>query len=382
MSYKKIGDYIQVVSNKNKDLKVTNLLGVNIFKNFMPSVANQSGLDLSKYKIISKGQFATNLMHVNRDEVLPVALYTADEPALVSPAYKTFEVIDENELLPEYLMIEFQRPEFDRKAWTYCDSSVRGGLDWDRLCEIEIPIPHIDEQRKYVNLYKGLLNNQKTYQNSLNDLQLICNSYMDTLKAKFLEPIGELVELVDKRNTDGANTNLLGINVNKEFMPSKAKTTESNLVKYKLISKGEFAYSAMQVGRDETVRVVLYSFDEPAIISPAYSVFKVKDEVELLPEFLMLWFYRPEFNRFGWFISDSSVRASLEWERFCEIQVPVPDLKVQEAIVTIYHTLETRKRINEQLKDSVKPLCPVLMRGVVENIKSNPTSANNAQVQA
>lgn len=374
MNYKRIGDYIQVVSNKNKDLEVTNLLGVNIFKNFMPSVANQSGLDLSKYKIISKGQFATNLMHVNRDEVLPVALYTDDEPALVSPAYKTFEVIDENELLPEYLMIEFQRPEFDRKAWTYCDSSVRGGLDWDRLCEIEIPIPHIDEQRKYVDLYKGLLNNQKTYENSLDDLQLICNSYMDTLKSKFLEPIGDLVELVDNRNSDGSNTNLLGINVNKVFMPSKAKTTESNLVKYKLISKVEFAYSAMQVGRDETVRVVLYSFDEPAIISPAYSVFKVKDDVELLPEFLMLWFYRPEFNRFGWFISDSSVRASLEWERFCEIQVPVPDIKVQEAIVTIYHTLETRKRINEQLKDSIKPLCPVLMRGVVENIKPKPVA--------
>lgn len=376
MSYKKIGDYIQVVSNKNKDLEVTNLLGVNIFKNFMPSVANQSGLDLSKYKIISKGQFATNLMHVNRDEVLPVALYTDDEPALVSPAYKTFEVIDENELLPEYLMIEFQRPEFDRKAWTYCDSSVRGGLDWDRLCEIEIPIPHIDEQRKYVNLYKGLLNNQKTYENSLGDLQLICNSYMDTLKSKFLEPIGDLVELVDNRNSDGSNTNLLGINVNKVFMPSKAKTTESNLVKYKLISKDEFAYSAMQVGRDETVRVVLYSFDESAIISPAYSVFKVKDDVELLPEFLMLWFYRPEFNRFGWFISDSSVRASLEWERFCEIKVPVPDIKIQEAIVTIYHTLETRKRINEQLKDSIKPLCPVLMRGVVERLESEKMVVN------
>ena len=136
MSYKRLGKYIRVVSNKNKDLTVTNLLGVNIFKNFMPSVANQTGLDLSKYKIIKKGQFATNLMHVNRDEVLPVALYTEDEPALVSPAYKTFEVIDEEELLPEFLMIELQRPEFDRKAWTYCDSSVRGGLEWDRLCEM------------------------------------------------------------------------------------------------------------------------------------------------------------------------------------------------------------------------------------------------------
>ena len=369
MSFKRLGDYIQKVNNRNKDLAVSNLLGVNIFKNFMPSVANQSGLDLSKYKVIQKGQFATNLMHVNRDEVLPVALYTDDEPALVSPAYITFEVIDESELLPEFLMMELQRPEFDRKAWTFCDSSVRGGLEWDRLCDIEIPIPDIDEQRKYVALYKGLLTNQKVYENSLADLQLICNSFMDTLKERDLKPLGNLVELVDNRNTDGKVSNLLGINVDKAFMPSKAKTTKENLIKYKVIQNGEFAYSAMQVGRDETVRVVLYTFEEPAIISPAYHVFRVKDGNEVLPEFLMLWFYRPEFNRFGWFISDSSVRASLEWERFTDIKIPIPSIEKQEAIVTIYHTLETRKRINEHLKESIKPLCPVLMKGVVESLE-------------
>jgi len=98
-------------------------------------------------------------------------------------------------------------------------------------------------------------------------------------------------------------------------------------------------------------------------------VFEVIDKTVVLPEFLMLWFYRPEFNRYGWFISDSSVRASLEWERFKEIQIPIPDIKIQEAIVTIYHTLETRKRINEQLKNTIKPLCPVLMKGVVESMK-------------
>jgi type I restriction enzyme S subunit len=141
---------------------------------------------------------------------------------------------------------------------------------------------------------------------------------MDTLKERDLQPIRNSVELVDNRNSDGSNTNLLGINVKKVFMPSKAKTTKTNLVKYKIINKGQFAYSAMQVGRDETVRVVLYSSDVAAIISPAYSVFQVKKDAEILPEFLMLWFYRPEFNRYGWFISDSSVRASLEWERFCD----------------------------------------------------------------
>jgi type I restriction enzyme S subunit len=377
MSYKRLGDYIQLVDKKNKDLAVTNLLGINIFKNYMPSVANQSGLDLSKYKVVSKGQFATNLMHVNRDEVLPVSLYTNEQPALVSPAYKTFEVIDENELLPEFLMMEFQRPEFDRKAWTYCDSSVRGGLEWDRLCDMEIPDINIDEQRKYVALYKGLLSNQKVYENSLGDLQLICDTYMDTLKERDLQPIRGSVELVDNRNSDGSISNLLGINVNKVFMPSKAKTTEANLVKYKIINKEQFAYSAMQVGRDETVRVVLYSSDEPAIISPAYNVFQIKKDAKILPEFLMLWFYRPEFNRYGWFISDSSVRASLEWERFCDIEIPVPDKKIQEAIVTIYHTLEARKKINEQLKESIKPLCPVLMKGVVESLEPRIIEANH-----
>lgn len=369
MSYKPIGKYIQLVDNRNTELEVTNLLGINITKNFMPSVANVSETDLSKYKIIQKGQFAYSAMQVGRDETIRIALYTNDESAIISPAYSVIEVIDENELLPEYMMMWFQRPESDRYGWFISDSSVRASLDYERLCEIEIPIPHINEQRKYVALYKGLLSNQKVYESSLEDLQLICNSYMDKLKTKSLQPIGELIQLVDNRNTDGSNANLLGINVNKVFMPSKARTTESNLVSYKIIKKGQFAYSAMQVGRDETVRVVLYSFDEPAIISPAYSVFEVKKNAKVLPEFLMLWFYRPEFNRYGWFISDSSVRASLEWDRFCDIKVPVPDVKEQEAILTIYHTLESRKRINDQLKASIKPLCPVLMKGVVESLE-------------
>jgi len=369
MNYKRLGDYIQLVDERNKDLTVTNLLGINIFKNFMPSVANVSGTDLSKYKVIRKGQFATNIMHVGRDEKLPIAFYNDDSPAIVSPAYKAFEVINEKELLPEYLMIEFHRPEFDRLTWYYCDSSVRGGLDWERFCDIKIPIPNISEQKKFVAIYKSLLNNQKVYEDSLDDLQLICDNYMDTLKdIENQTPLGELVELVDKRNSEDKVKTLLGINVNKVFMPSKANVTKSNLPKYKIIQKGQFAYSAMQVGRDETVRVVLYSFDEPAIISPAYSVFQVKDNDIVFPEFLMLWFYRSEFNRYGWFISDSSVRASLEWERFTDIKLPIPSIEKQKAIVTIYHTLETRKKINQQLKDSIKPLCPVLMRGVIEEI--------------
>ena len=370
MSYKRIGDYIRLVSNRNSDWAITNLLGVNIYKNFMPSVANTSGVDLSKYKIIRKGQFATNIMHVNRDEILPVALYQNDEPAIVSPAYMTFEVIDENELLPEFLMMEFQRPEFDRRAWTYCDSSVRGGLEWERFCEIRIPIPDINEQRKFVALYNGLLTNQKTYENSLTDLQLICNSSMDKLKhIDNHQPLGELIQLVDTRNRDLIITRLLGVNINKYFMASVANTSGVDLTKYKIIKKGQFATNIMHVNRDEILPVALYQDEEPAIVSPAYMTFEVIDEKVLLSEFLMMWFHRPEFDRRAWTYCDSSVRGGLEWSRLCDIKIPIPDIKVQEAIVTIYRTLETRKRINEQLKNTIKPLCPVLMKGVVESTK-------------
>jgi type I restriction enzyme S subunit len=120
--------------------------------------------------------------------------------------------------------------------------------------------------------------------------------------------------------------------------------------------------------RDEILPVGLYQNDEPAIVSPAYTTFEIIDNDKLMPEFLMLEFLRPEFDRRAWTYCDSSVRGGLEWDRLCEIQIPIPDIKVQEAIVTIYHTLETRKRINGQLKNTIKPLCPVLMKGVVEGI--------------
>lgn len=369
MSFKRLGDYIQKVNNRNKDLAVSNLLGVNIFKNFMPSVANQSGLDLSKYKIIQKGQFATNLMHVNRDEVLPVALYTEDEPALVSPAYITFEVIDKNELLPEFLMMEFQRPEFDRKAWTFCDSSVRGGLEWDRLCDMEIPDIDIDEQRKYVALYKGLLTNQKTYENSLDDLQLICDTYIeDLIKKEPLKRLGEYIQQSDERNRDLQVSFLQGVSTSKVLIETKANTSGVNFSNYKVVRTGEFVYVADTSRRGDKIALAMNSA-EPCIVSAIYTVFKVIKPEELLPEYLYLYFQRTEFDRYARFNSWGSARETFDWADMCDVKLPIPSIEKQEAIVTIYHTLETRKRINDQLKESIKPLCPVLMKGVVESME-------------
>ena len=369
MNYKRLGDYIQLVDNRNKDLKVTNLLGINITKNFMPSVANVSGTDLSKYKIIQKGQFAYSAMQVGRDETIRLALYTDDEPAIISPAYLVIESKDENELIPEYMMMWFQRPESDRYGWFISDSSVRASLDWERFCEIEIPIPDITEQRKYVALYKGLLTNQKVYENSLADLQLICDTYIeDLIKKEPLKRLGEYIEQSDERNTENKYNSVKGMSVLKEFRSPSRKVNMKNLSNYRVVHYNEFGY--VQTTNNEKVLIVCLSkFDEPIIISSIHIVFRVKDEKVLLPEYLHLYFKRKDIDRYARFHSWGSARETFNWDDMCSIQMPIPSIEKQEAIVTIYHTLETRKRINEQLKESIKPLCPVLMKGVVESME-------------
>lgn len=369
MSYKRVGDYIHLVDNRNKDLAVTNLLGINITKNFMPSVANISETDLSKYKIIQKGQFAYSAMQVGRDETIRLALYTDDKPAIISPAYLVIEVNDENELLPEYMMMWFQRPESDRYGWFISDSSVRASLEWERFCEIQIPIPDINEQRKFVALYNGLLTNQKTYENSLADLQLICDSYIENLiKTEESRVLGEYIEQSDERNNDLQIDNLIGISVNKVFMETKSNKDQLDLSNYKIVRPREFGYVSVTSRNGEKISIAILD-GEAGLVSSTYTVFRVKDTSILLPEYLFLFFKRSEFDRYARFHSWGSARETFDWADMCNVKLPIPDIKVQEAIVTIYHTLETRKRINEQLKNTIKPLCPVLMKGVVESMK-------------
>ena len=155
-NYDALGNYIRMVDTRNTDFVTEQVLGINIDKYFMPSVANVIGTDLSKYKLITKGKFACNPMHVGRDERLPVALYTEDEPAIVSPAYFMFEIIDSSILNEDYLMMWFRRPEFDRLCWLRTDGSVRGGITWDDICRMKVPVPPLNEQIEIVQSYQAI----------------------------------------------------------------------------------------------------------------------------------------------------------------------------------------------------------------------------------
>ncbi|MCX2837264.1 restriction endonuclease subunit S [Salinimicrobium sp. MT39] len=160
-SYKTLGEYIRQVKVRNSDLSITEPMGINISKFFMPSVANTKGTDLSKYRVVKNGQFAYNPMHVGRDEVLPIALLKGKTKIIVSPAYVVFEIIDKKALLSEYLMMWFRRKDFDRNAWFTTDNSVRGGFSWESLCELKLPIPSPSIQQEIVDEYNTVVNRIK-----------------------------------------------------------------------------------------------------------------------------------------------------------------------------------------------------------------------------
>ena len=200
-NYDILGNHIRLIDTRNRESITDRVLGINIDKFFMPSVANVIGTDLSKYKLITKGKFACNPMHVGRDERLPVALYDEEEPAIVSPAYFMFEVVDNSILNEDYLMMWFRRPEFDRICWLHTDGSVRGGITWDDICRLELPIPPIENQLEIVNSYKAITERialkQKINDNLANQISAIYDDYFvqykcSTVTSYIDSPLGKI----------------------------------------------------------------------------------------------------------------------------------------------------------------------------------------------
>lgn len=361
----KIGQLITVVDERNS-LGIRDFYGININKELMPTAASTDGLDESRYKVVRKERFVYSGMQTGRDKCIRISMYTKETPIIVSPAYTTFEVTATDKIIPMYFFMLFLSKEKDRLGWFLSDSSVRSNLDWLVFCDIDIELPAITVQQRYVDIYQAMLANQQCYERGLEDLKKAVFAEIETIKHTANKvPVGELLEEVDVRNRDEQIQEIQGINIDKVFMPSVADASSVNLKNYKVVHKGQFAYSSMQTGRDECIRIALFDKEEPIIISPAYSVLQPKSE-DVIAEYIMLWFLRPETDRLGWFASDASIRANLDLGRFYEIEIPLPDTKKQRAIADIYSAFVARREINERLKAQIKDICPILIKGSLE----------------
>lgn len=361
-----VGGLITLVDERNYDGRFTKFYGINNNKEFIPTVANIEDLDCRKYKVLRNHRFLFSGMQTGRDECIRIGLYKFDDPVIVSPAYTTFEIANSDVVLEEYFFMCFLRKEMDRLGWFVSDSSIRSNLDWDRFCEITLNLPPLSVQKKYVEIYNAMLANKRTYRQRLDDLNTAITANIEEFKRNVqFVPLGILLEEIDVRNSDGIISNVKGINLNKEFMPSVANLSKTDLTKYKVLSKNQFAANFMHVMRDKKIPIGLYHSEEPCIISPAYPVFKVKTD-NVLEEYIMLWLNRPESDRYAWFISDSSIRGGLEMSRFYEIEIPVPPLPSQKAVVNFYNARYLIQKNISTLDDMLKDICPILIKGSLE----------------
>ena len=362
----RLGDYIRrsTVNNRNLQYGDDLIVGVNNTGVFTTPKGSTNGVNLKPYKIVETGAFVYNPTRLDLGSIA----YRTEGLCIVSHLYMVFYLTDEGKKIidPQWLFIYFRRKEFQREVTFRNFGSQRPEFNFEDMSDIVILLPPIDIQQKYVAVYNAMLANQQSYERGLEALKLTCETLIDAYKHKAPKvSVGDILHEVDNRNIDNRITDVQGININKQFMPSVANTTGVDLSKYKVVQKGQFSFSGMQTGRDQCIRIALLHEDTPIIISPAYSVFEMKRE-DILAEYVMMWFSRKEVDRLGWFMSDASIRTNLDMERFYEIQIPVPDLEVQKSIVEIYQVYNSRKKINEKLKTQIKDVCPILIKGSIE----------------
>ena len=366
-----IGQLIELTTetNENKLFGSDDVRGMTITKQIIPTKADVSTADLGKFLVIRPNEFVFNPR--THGKHIGFGYNDTVESFIISWNNIGFRVKEEMKeiISSEYLFLHFNRDEWDREACFRSWGSSTEVFTWEALCEMELELPDLPTQQKYVDIYKAMVANQQSYERGLEDLKMTFDVLIDEIKHKSdFKPVHDLLQEVDNRNEDGVITEVHGINISKQFMPSVADTNGVDLRKYKLVKKNQFAFSGMQTGRDECIRIALNKDDAPVIISPAYTVFEAKDK-SVFEEYIMMWFSRKESDRRGWFVSDSSIRSNLDLDRFYEIQIPIADEKTQKSIIEIFNVYTSRRNINEQLKAQIKNICPILIKGSIEEGK-------------
>ena len=357
----KLGDYIELYSEKCNISNLTpdEVSGVNRDKEFFEP-SKQVGNNTSNYKVVPPNYFACNLMHIGRDVVLPIALNDTVKNKIVSPAYTIFKLKDERTIIKEFLFIFLKSPEIDRFFWFHCDSSVRDGMDWSTFCDIEIDLPPIEIQRKYVAIYKGLKDNLKVYQSKLDDLKLVYEGYIE--KNGIRKQIGDLISEVNKKNINGLYKLEKGVSIEKKFISTKASS--SDISKQKIVDTNTFAFNSNTSRNSDTISIAL-NLGEPCIVSNTYVTFRV-DETKVNPKYLFLWFRRKEFDRFARFNSWGSARETLSIDEIKEYKINLPTLGIQNNIVKILDIYFNRKLFVDKLKQTINGICPILIRGAIK----------------
>lgn len=366
----KLGDLLMRNSEENKDLiyGISDVRGVRNAKGISNTKIDVSGRNLKTFLVVRPGGFIFN--HRVHDK-LGLGYNTSDETYIFTNDYVSFYVKPEVKnriLLPDYLYMWYLRPEFDRYMLFKTYGSATLFFSWDNMCELEIELPDLPTQQKYVDVYNAMVANQQAYERSLEDLKLTCDAYIENLRRRIpCERIGRYITECNAKNDIGLTLDFVrGISTDKEFIDTKANMDGVSLSNYKIVSPNEIAFISDTSRRGDKISLAINSSKETYLVSSISTVFRTNSD-HLIPQYLFLFFLRSEFNRYSRFHSWGSARETFDWDAMCDVQIPIPDIEIQKSIAELYTVYNKRKKINEQLKAQIKNICPILIRGSLED---------------
>ena len=310
----RIGQLIELTTeiNSQQVYGPDDVRGMTITKEIIPTKADVASTDLSKFLVIHPGEFVFNLRTHGRH--IGFGYNTSGESFIISWNNIGFHVKPSMRgvVSSEYLFLHFNRDEWDREACYRSWGSSTEVFSWDALCEMELNLPTLPVQQKYVDIYNAMVANQKAYEHGLEDLKLVCDGYIEDLRRKMpCEKIGHLIHRYDERNGKNGTKNVLGISTSKQFREPTVKVNKDDLANYKVCHPRQIAF--VQTTHNE--KVFTYAFNnttEDIVVSSVNEVFSI-DEEKLLPEYLCMYFNRAEFDRYARFHSWGSARETFTW---------------------------------------------------------------------
>lgn len=367
----KLGVLIEQSDARNDDLiySLDDVKGISIQKCFIETKADMDGVSLRPYKLVEPDSFAYVTVTSRNGEKITLAHNVTDNTYIVSSSYIVFKVINKNIILPDYLFMYFNRPEFDRYSRFSSWGSARETFSWEDMCDIEIELPSIDIQQKYVDVYNAMLENQKNYERGLDDLKLVCDAYIEELRREInSEPIGKYICEIRNKNESNLSLKNRSVSNTKIFIDAKeAVVSGAETSNYLIVENMDFAYNTVTTRNADKISIALNK-DGRCLVSPIYTVFRVVKE-GLLPDYLFLWLQRSEYDRFARFESWGSAREVFSFTTLSETKIPIPNINKQKSITYILNAFEERRSINEKLKSQIKNLCPILIKGSIEEAK-------------
>lgn len=363
MTLSRLGDYIELVDVRNYDglYSVSELRGISINKVLTPTKADTSNLNLKPYKIVKHNWFTYCTVTSRNGNKISLA-YNDAEDCIVSSINPVFKVKDETKLLPRYLMMFFNRAEFDRYARFNSWGSARETFNWEDFCNIELNIPSIEIQKKYVAIYEGMLANLRSYEKGLDDLKLVCDGYIEDLRRKnSLIKLENYIEEINIKNEDEKYSYAIGIS--KDGVFESVRTAKKDSIKgCKLVNKNNILWASQTTCGIGLGAIGMYEGDETAICAPTCTIIRTVNNLN--PYYLLTWLRRTEFWRYAKFVG-SGVVEKFDSNLMGQVKIPIPSSQIQSQVANVYKAIQKRKEYVVFLKEKISNICPILIRGSI-----------------